>query len=40
MADKGEKLAGRAGVKMLELDPKGGPGEGPIFGEFRLVRAE
>ena len=38
--DKGERLRGWRGVKMLELDSKGGPGEEPIFGEFRWVRSE
>jgi hypothetical protein len=38
--DKGERLKGWHGVDMLELDSKGGPGEEPIFGEFRWGRAE
>ncbi len=38
--DKGERLTGWDGVKMLELDSQGGPGEEPSFGEFRWVRAE
>jgi dienelactone hydrolase len=39
MTDKGNRLAGWAGVEMLELDTKGGTGEEPIFGEFRWVAA-
>lgn len=38
--DKGERLTGWGGVKMLELDSKGGPGEEPIFGGFRWGRGE
>jgi hypothetical protein len=37
MTYKGERLTGSAGVKMLELGSKDGPGEEPIFGEFRWM---
>ena len=38
--DKGDRLKGWRGGQMLELDSKGGPGQEPIYGQFRWVRAE
>ncbi len=40
MTEKGERLKGWKNIDMLELDSKGGPGEEPIFGEFRWDRGE
>lgn len=38
--DTGQRLQRWSTLDMLELDSKGGPGEEPIFGEFRWVRDE
>ncbi len=39
-SENGGTLKDWRGIDMLELDSKGGPGDEPIFGDFRWVPAE